>query len=161
MALTIFLFFAKARLPILTFLPTNTIVFNAVPANAFSPIIVTDDGMVRVANEAHPINAPALILVTDAGKITCFNEVHPENAFASIIDTDAGKTTCINDVHPENVFAGIEVILVAAIKLTVCTCVFANAPTLNVVSELAAIVVTFELSAPAEIAPLNVAEGVV
>lgn len=150
--------FAKAYELIVTPL-LSVIDVIAVPDKAFAPIIVTDAGIMRVTNDEHPINAPALILVIDAGKVTCVNEVHPENAFASIVVTDSGKVTCFNEVHPANVFAGIEVILVAALKLTVRTCVFANAPTLSVVLELAETVVTFELNAPALIEPLIVALG--
>ena len=131
------LFFAKAFLPILT-LPVNTIVFNAVPVNAFAPIVVTDDGMVIVDNEEHPSNEFALILVNNGGNVIFTNEV-----------------------HPEKVFSGIVVMAVAETKSILFTSVFASAPADNVVFTLAVTIVTAELNAPAEIAPLIVTDGAV
>ena len=40
-------------------------------------MLVTDDGIVRLANELHPKKAAAPILVTDDGIARLANELHP------------------------------------------------------------------------------------
>ncbi len=123
--------------------PTLTLLYNiissiAVPANAFSPIIFTDSGISILGNDEQPANE-----------------------FAPITFNVNGNSTDDNEVHPENVPSRTASMLVAAARLTVSTCVFANAPTDNVVSALAVTTRTSALNAPGEIAPLIVTDGAV
>jgi len=73
------------------------------------------------------------------------------NAFAERIDTVSGRVT-VDTEDPANVFSGINVILVDALKSTVETFEFANAPGVNVVPRLAVTVVTAVPIDPAVIA---------
>ena len=38
---------------------------------AYSPMLVTDDGIARFVNELHPLKAQSPILVTEDGMVTC------------------------------------------------------------------------------------------
>jgi hypothetical protein len=89
------------------------------------------------------------------------NEEQPSNEFAPILFNVDGNAICANEVHPEKALVGIAVMPVAAAKLTLFTCVFASAPADNVVFAPAVTTFTAELTAPADIAPLNVTDGVV
>lgn len=106
--------------------PVIVIVEIAVPCNAASPILLTCVILI-VVNPAQSVNAPVPILVIVSGNIIEVN------------------------VDPLNVPSGIDVILVAALKSTVKTFEFANAPAVNVVPKLAVTVVTADPIDPAVI----------
>ena len=47
------------------------------PLKAWCPMLVTDDGIARLANELHSEKAKSPMLVTDDGIARLVNEVHP------------------------------------------------------------------------------------
>ena len=61
-------------------------------------MLVTDDGMSRLANELHPQKAPPPILVTDDGIARLANEMHPPKAQPPMLVTDDGMVTCVTFV---------------------------------------------------------------
>jgi len=70
------------------------------PSKAWSPMLVTDGGIVRLANELHPRKAPSPILVTDGGILRLTNEVHPQKALPPMLVTDDGIVRLVNELHP-------------------------------------------------------------
>ena len=70
---------------------------------AFSPIEVTEEGIVICVNDEQPSKAPFPIEVTEEGisNVICVNDEHPEKALFSIEATEEGIVICANDEQPE------------------------------------------------------------
>ena len=56
-------------------------------------MLVTDDGIARLANELHPLKAPSPMLVTDDGIARLANALHPWKALSPMLLTDDGMVT--------------------------------------------------------------------
>ena len=63
-------------------------------------MLVTDDGIARLANEVHPLKAPYPMLVTDDGISRLANELHPWKARFPMLVTDDGIARLANELHP-------------------------------------------------------------
>ena len=63
-------------------------------------MLVTDDGIARLANELHPEKTEFPMLVTDDGTARLANEVHPEKALSPMLVTDDGIARLTNELHP-------------------------------------------------------------
>ena len=63
-------------------------------------MLVTDDGIARLANELHPTNAPSPMLVTDDGIVRLANERHPWKTSSPMLVTDDGIVRLANELHP-------------------------------------------------------------
>ena len=53
-------------------------------------MLVTDDGIARLAKELHPQKASSPMLVTDGGIARLANALHPLNAWSPMLVTDDG-----------------------------------------------------------------------
>lgn len=69
---------------------TDTDVRLLQPENAFSPIFVTESGIVTDTRPLQSLNAPSPMLVTESGIVTDVRPLQPENAPRLILVT--GKT---------------------------------------------------------------------
>ena len=75
-------------------------------AKAWSPMLVTDDGIIRLANKQHPEKAPSPMLVTDDGTVTLIsiNVDTPQcsHESASTVTVPSGMLKCLsrNELHP-------------------------------------------------------------
>ena len=78
---------------------TTTVARFAQLLNAFAPMLVTEAGMVRLANALHPLKAQSPMLVTDDGIARLTNELHPSIARFSMLVTDDGIARLANDLH--------------------------------------------------------------
>ena len=63
------------------------------PSKAQYPMSVTDDGIARLANELHPLKAPPPMLVTDDGISRLANELQFLKALSPRLVTDNGMVT--------------------------------------------------------------------
>ena len=63
------------------------------PLKAFSPILLTEFGILMLAKLLQSRNVPHLILLTDSGIVTWVKPVQPEKAFSPILSTDFGILT--------------------------------------------------------------------
>jgi len=61
-------------------------------------MLVTDDGIVRLANDLHPSKAPLSMLVTDNGISRLVNEPHPKKAASPKLVTNDGIVTRVTFV---------------------------------------------------------------
>ena len=62
-------------------------------SNAYTPILVTESGMVTEASDLHPLNAPVPILVTELGMLTEVSAAQLENAPSPMLVTESGMVT--------------------------------------------------------------------
>ena len=69
------------------------------PQKAVLPMLVTDDGIARLANELHLWKAPSPMLVTDDGIARRANERHPEKAKPPMLVTDDGISRLANELQ--------------------------------------------------------------
>ena len=60
------------------------------PAKAFSPIVVTESGMVIEVRAEQPKKAPSLISVREVGKCIVVKELQPAKAYSPIVVTESG-----------------------------------------------------------------------
>ena len=69
------------------------------PAKAFDPMLVTDDGVSRLANALQSAEAFDPMLVTEDGISRLANELHSAKAQASMVVTDDGIARLANELH--------------------------------------------------------------
>ena len=67
------------------------------PANACSPMIIMELGMVTEVREEQPMNALSPMLVTEVGMVTEVREEQPPNASSPMLVTEVGMVV---DWHP-------------------------------------------------------------
>ena len=77
----------------------NTVVKRPQLAKVHSPIVVTDSGMVMLANELHLAKARYPMAVTESGMVMLANELHPSKALLSIMVTRSGMVMLTNEAH--------------------------------------------------------------
>jgi len=68
-------------------------------ANALSPIVVTELGMVTDV-KGHPTNIPLLIVVTELGMVTDVRDLQLANAWSPIVVTELEMVTDVREGHP-------------------------------------------------------------
>ena len=66
---------------------------------AFSPIEVTEEGIVICVNDEQPEKAKSPIEVTEEGIVICVNDEHPLKAPSPIEVTEEGIVIFVNDEH--------------------------------------------------------------
>ena len=64
-------------------------------------MLVTDDGIARLANEVHPLKARCPMLATEDGIATLVNELHPSKTPFPMLVTDDGIARLANELHPK------------------------------------------------------------
>ena len=69
------------------------------PANALSPILMTESGMTMLVRLLHFRNARLLILVTEFGIVTLVRLLQLSNALSLILVTESGIVTLVRLLH--------------------------------------------------------------
>ena len=62
-------------------------------------MLVTESGIVMLANELHPEKALAPMVATESGMMVFANEVHPEKAPSPMLVTVSGRSNLVMAVH--------------------------------------------------------------
>ena len=67
-------------------------------SKALYPMVVTESGMVMLANELHPQKASLPIVVTESGMVMLDNELHLSKAYSPMVVTVSGMVTVFTAV---------------------------------------------------------------
>lgn len=81
------------------------------PSNAFSPIVLTEDGIVMSESLIHPLKAYDPIEVIEEGllNVICLSEKHPSNAFSPIDVTEDVIVNSLSFAHDLKQFLTISI----------------------------------------------------